>query len=73
MIFHMIRTSEIQPWLDLGWVDSGRTHLQSWTILIWERSDMAVAPFSAYQAVTSGRKVSHRQAAAASAKHKRWR
>lgn len=50
MIFHMVRTSEIQPWLEVGWDYWGASHLRGWCILQWTAPDTAVAPFSSYLA-----------------------
>jgi hypothetical protein len=47
MIFHMVRKSEMGPWLDLGWIDMAQAHLEGWIILGWAKQSPAVAPFEA--------------------------
>jgi hypothetical protein len=56
-----VRQSEIEPWLALGWIDCGPSHLPGWCLLTWEAPGIAVAPFSAYLAEASGRGTTHRQ------------
>jgi hypothetical protein len=52
MIVHLIRETETRPWLELGWIDHGASHLQGWNILWWVKPGTPVAPFGSYLAET---------------------
>jgi hypothetical protein len=52
MIFHMVRTSRIRPWLELGWIDAGPAHLPGWNLIKWPAPGVAVAPFEAVLAAS---------------------
>src|SRR5271167_4800675 len=46
-IMYMVRSTEVDAWVGVGWVDLGDAIVGGWNLLEWTKPEVPIAPFSA--------------------------